>query len=81
MVVRGGETTEVGKEPWIITLKSGKELLLLVPSSTAKELATMHGYVGRIRPAADADEIGVDTETEVSKMKRRRSERYATPVQ
>jgi hypothetical protein len=74
MVVRGGESTAVGREPWIITLKSGREIILLVPSTTAKELETMHGYVGRVRPAVDDDHIELDTRSEVQKLKASRGQ-------
>lgn len=74
MVTRGGEHTGENREAWIITLQSGREVILIIPQRTANELESMHGYVGRIRAATDDDNVEMGTETEVSKLKRRREE-------
>lgn len=71
MVVRGGEATATGREAWLLTLQSGREVVLIIPQKVADELAQQHGYVGRIRPITDDDEIEV-AESAVATMHRRR---------
>jgi hypothetical protein len=59
LVTRPGEHTTGKRRAFIITLQSGKEILLIIPSKVAIDLAKLNGYVGRIREATDDDNVQI----------------------
>ncbi len=69
MVVRGGHPGDT--EAWKLTLQSGNDVVLLIPRKTANELAEQHGYVGRIRPLSDEDNVNVGESQLASRARRR----------
>jgi type IV secretory pathway protease TraF len=69
MVVKGGHPGDI--EAWKLTLQSGNEVVLLIPQKTANELADQHGYVGRIRPMSDEDNVNIAPSQLASKARRR----------
>jgi len=71
MVVRGGGAAGEGREAWSVTLQSGREMVLLIPNTVANELATQHGYIGRIRPVTDDDNVEIE-ESHLATRERRR---------
>lgn len=59
LVTRPGEHSGRRREAWIITLESGKEVVLVIPVDVASALGKQDGYVGRIRPARADDHVQI----------------------
>ena len=59
MVTRSFQQSGTGRQAYIITLESGKEIVLILPTNIAKEVGKQGGWIGRIRPARDEDNIQV----------------------
>jgi len=74
LLTKSGEATSERRQAWVITLRSGKEIVLVIPERIGRELASMGGYVGRVRPAKDDDNVTIG-EPSVSRLKARRQER------
>ena len=59
LVTRPWEHSGTGRQAFIVTLQSGKEIVLVVPTEAANELEKQGGWIGRIRPARDDDNIQI----------------------